>query len=318
MEKVARQLPKTKLYWAITLSVLSSLLYAIMLSIARFSLSGFTMNQVIFGRSVVVLLFVLASIACCKKEKTFVEYLSTKCLRVHLIRSLTTIATIYLLFFSLKTISTAEANLLLNTAPIFIPFIAYLWKKSPMDPWVWPGIICAFAGIFCLVHPQGLGYAGIGVWAALLGGVFGSISLVALRLAHYSEPFLRIIFYYAFASALISGLLNLVEDGSWSNLANPQDLYGLLLVGGTGFLYQVLSVLSFKLAPVRIMSPFAYVSVIFSLLLDFIVWKTSLLPIEIVGMALVLSGLCLIVFLFREKKEEPKRSAPHSESETFS
>jgi drug/metabolite transporter (DMT)-like permease len=299
---------KTKIFWAVVMSLLASLSYAIMLSCVKFSLDGFTTNQIAFIRSVVSLILVFCCILYCKKKDSVWTFLKTKAWQIHLIRSVTAILTIYSFFFALKTLSTAEASLLLNTAPIFIPLVSFFWKKTSLDIRVWPGIACAFIGVFCLLHPES-GSCNYGLWIALVGAIVCAISVVALRSAHYSEPICRIVFYYALLSTVLSGVLCLVEASSWQSLWNAKALYGVLAVGVTGFLYQMLFALSIKYAPVKIIGPFSYVSVIFSLILDFILWDSRLLGIEVLGMCFVFMGLYLMVFLLRNEEKPAKQSS---------
>lgn len=313
MRNISFSLPKTRILWAILASLFGSLSYAVMLSAVKVSLPSFTTNQIALVRSGVSLSLILICITYCKKKDSYWNFLKTSYLQVHIIRSVTALATIYSFFFALRTISTAEASLLLNTTPVFIPFVSRLWKKTSIDPRVWPGILCAFVGVFCLIHPQS-GHFNLGFGIVLVGAAISAVSVVALRSAHSTEPLCRIVFYYTFLSTIVSGFLCFMEGSSWQNLLNARALLGVVSVGISGFMYQILFALSLKYAPVKIIAPFSYVAVIFSLILDYLFWGSQLISIEMIGMVFVLLGLCLIVFLVRKTKEEPAIEAPSEKS----
>ena len=293
--------PTTRIKLAIIINVLASVCYALMLSIAKSSLTTCSISQLAFSKSFITLLLILVCIAVSKKEKTYAGFLKSSQMKTHIIRSMSSVVTVYLFLFAMKTISIAETNLLFNTSPIFIPLVAYAWKRIPVDHRIWPGILLSFMGITFLIRPETGSYA-IGFWIALGGGAIGAVSVMALRFSHYSEPVCRSIFYYAFFCSLITGIICLIEGRSLDFLTDPKIFLALLAVGITNFLCQFFFAISLKYAPAKIISPFCYISVIFSLILDLIFWEKTLHFSEILGILLVLSGLYLMVFLMHKKK----------------
>lgn len=293
--------PINRIKFAIFVNILASACYAIMLSIAKSSLTTCSMNQLTFFKSCIALFLILICVTYKKKENTYLVYLKSTQMKTHIIRSLSSLIMTYIFLFSIKTISIAETNLLFNTSPVFIPLVAYAWKRIPVDHRIWPGIILSFIGIAFLIHPGSTSYAP-GFWLGLGGGFVGAISVMALRFSHYSEPLCRSLFYFAFFSSLITGILCLIEGQSLQFLSDPNITLALLSIGVSGFLCQLFFAISLKYAPAKLITPFCYISVIFSLILDLIFWKKPLHILEILGMLLVLTGLYLMVFLLQKKK----------------
>lgn len=296
--------PINRIKFAIFINILASASYAVMLSIAKGSLSTCSISQLAFFKSFITLLLILLCVAFSKKGETYINYLKSTQMKTHIIRSISSVITIYLFLLSIQTISIAETNLLFNTSPVFIPLVAYAWKRIPVDHKVWPGIFVAFIGIAFLIRPES-GSCSIGFWLGLSGGIIGAISVMALRFSHYTEPLYRTIFYYAFFCSLITGLICLIEGHSLKFLTDPSISLALLSVGVTSFLCQLFLAISLKYAPAKLITPFCYISVIFSLILDLIFWKKTLQIPEILGLLLVLVGLYLMVFLQKKKKNNP-------------
>jgi drug/metabolite transporter (DMT)-like permease len=236
--------PKNHLTFAIITSLIGSLSYVILSSEAKTSLDNFSFNQIAFIRSFVSLLFTLIGVAFVKKEDSFFSFLKTKKIRTHAIRGLSGLATFYLILFSIKTISLTESNLLFNTCPLFVPFVAYFWKKKKIDANVWPGILCAFFGIILILQPT-TSHFNIGLWLGLLGGLLGAISVMALRFSYYTEPLTRSLFYYTLVSTIVTGGFCCVEGFPVSILSNFSSFLSFLTIGSLGFSALLFTALSF-------------------------------------------------------------------------
>ncbi|MBS0628066.1 MAG: DMT family transporter [Verrucomicrobia bacterium] len=297
---------KNPLKIAILTSLASSFSLAAALSLSKQCLSCCSINQVSFFKSFFSMIPVVALILRKKKDQSFFSYLRTDHMNIHLIRGLSGIATVYLFLLALRFLSLAETTLLFNTTPLFVPLVAFLWKKEPIDHKIWPGLFISFLGMIFLLQPQGHWY-NMGLYFALFSGIVGAITIIAVRLSHTSEPVLRTVFYYNTFSAVFSGILWLIEKPSAAHLFHPSTALALLCLGIFGFSCQTFFTLSVKYAPAKVVAPLSYMSVIFGIALDFILWKISILPLEFFGMFLVLIGLYYVTFHLDIQKKEPLR-----------
>jgi drug/metabolite transporter (DMT)-like permease len=87
---------------------------------------------------------------------------------------------------------------------------------------------------------------------------------------------------------------------------------GILLlcgIGVLGLIFQLFFTLSTKYAPARLISPFYYSTVIFSVILDYLIWHVSIDTYKIIGIALVLLGVCLVVLLYPKEVTTSKPGA---------
>ncbi len=303
MQKTSFIQPKTRLAWAISASLLSSFCYIISLTFAKFSLEFCSTNQLAFFRSLISFFLTIVFTSFYKKNQKYKDFLKTTQISIHLIRCSSALLAVYLYIFSIKTLSLTEGTLLFNTGPFFIPFIAYLWKRTPIDNKIWPGICTAFLGLALLTQPEN-SYYNSSFWLALLAGAVGAVSVVALRFAHYSEPVLRSLFYYGIFSTIVTGVIFSVESFPILPILQAKAFIPIILVGITGFLYQVLIALAIKYAPAKQIGPFFYISVIFGTILDLIFWQKTLQFIEILGMLLIITGLFFMIFFVKTRQEE--------------
>lgn len=283
---------------AIIYALLSSLAFAAMLATSKACLSQCSMNQVSFFKGAFSWILITGFLVKKRGVKDTVRFLQTKHFSVHCIRGFSGVVTIYLFLTALKSISLASANLLFNSTPLFVPWIAYVWKKESIRKGIWPGLILAFFGMALLLHPAGTEYT-IGLWIALTAGAVGAVTTVAVRASHATEPVERTIFYYGGFSCLCSGLLYAVEGASGFT---PGILLSLIGIGIASFLCQVFFTLAFKYAPSGFLSPFFYTSTVFGILWDYL--ADSRIPSfeEASGMLLVTIGLCYISFLLANKR----------------
>lgn len=264
------------------------------------------MNQISLLKGIFSMIPTLIFIQKDKKSLSFVQYLKTDEIKIHVIRGVSGVIMVYLFLFALKSSSTSQANLLSNTTPIFVPLVAYLWKKIPINHYLWPGLALSFVGLFFLLHPE-MEWKNISSFSALLSGVIGAIVIFAVRISNDTEPVLRTIFYYNLISILFSGILTLIENHPISPL-HFMEFLPLLAIGLLGFFCQFFFTFSVKLSCPKFIAPFSYIDVIFCLLFDLIIWNTKILPLEWLGMGLILSGLILVSRISYKKSPELKKT----------
>jgi drug/metabolite transporter (DMT)-like permease len=129
--------------------------------------------------------------------------------------------------------------------------------------------------------------------------------MVSIRRLSRSEPAGTIVFYFTLF-AMIAGLLTLplaalapgwIDPWVWPDAFGWALLIGIGLLGGTA---QLTLTYAFKLAPVAVIAPFEYGSLLFGVLLGLLIWHEVPDRYILLGAALVVaSGLYI---LYRETK----------------
>jgi drug/metabolite transporter (DMT)-like permease len=300
--------PETHLTRAIIFILLAASFNALLSALTKFSYSQLTAMQMVFARNLIAFILFSGWLIFSKRQSALLDFLRPSSYKMQLVRGFAGFGSICFFILSLKTIDLSDAMVLFNTMPIFIPITAYLWRGIKIHHKTWWGMIIAFIGIIFIVQPT-KGILGIGTIFALLSGIAGSISTLSLRFSHYSDPSSRTLFYYFLICTILSAVALPVEHGSLANAMSHQGILLLCGIGVLGLIFQVFFTLSTKYAPARLISPFYYSTVIFSVILDYLIWHVSIDFYKIVGIALVLLGVCLVVLLYPKEVTTSKPGA---------
>ena len=173
-------------------------------------------------------------------------------------RILSALLALFLMFYALKFIPLVNALLLNNTAPLFVPIIAYWLTKARTPHRAWLGIVIGFIGIALILHPNHQIFSSASL-IALASGILAALAIVEMRVVSKTSSVIQMLFYYFLMSTIVSGLIALWQ---WQ----PPTAQVWLLLLGTGIfgtLYQVFATMAYVTAPVRLMSPLMFFMVIF-------------------------------------------------------
>jgi drug/metabolite transporter (DMT)-like permease len=231
----------------------------------------------------------------CLISGKFLSLFYTKHLGQHLFRGILGTSSVFAIYYAMNLVTLTNALTLYLTAPLFLPFIAFLWKGIKIEHALWPGIIVAFIGVLIVIHPD----QGIFEWGsdlALYAGVVMAMMLLYVRYMHETEKSETILFYFFLLSFAISLIVWLVVSR-----AIPQTGHGwfyLIFSAFFGALYQHMLTLSAKRAPVRMTSPILYCSLIFSLPFDYFVFHRVPSGLEWLGIGCIVMGLIVLTLMF--------------------
>ena len=196
------------------------------------------------------------------------------------------------------------ANLLFNTAPLFIPVIGCLIFNEKVNTRIILSIITGIFGILVIFGNGGnhlLSFTGL---VGLLSGLSLAFSQIILHRNIKRESNLSCMFWLYLFSSLFSAIIYVLDAVETTNtslsIINFSDKQLLAIVGITisTLFYQFFTGLSYKLSSVVKLAPFIYTSVLFSGLLDFIFWDKVPGMQEIIGM-IILAISC--IFTIKEQ-----------------
>jgi S-adenosylmethionine uptake transporter len=189
----------------------------------------------------------------------------------------------------------AEAFALIFLLPIFVTILSVLVLKEHVGWRRWSAVLAGFVGVLVVLRP-GFRVLGIGHLAAIICGLSGAISMIALRLAGPHEK--RITLYGAgmVGSMLLTGVL-MLADFRWPTLAQ----IGLLLgYGLLAALAAVLLMLATQKAPANHVAPTQYSQMLWAVLLGYVLFHDQLDWPMAVGIAIIL-GAGLFTFVREDK-----------------
>ena len=261
------------------LCVLSaSLTFAILGVVVKVVSRSLTTEMVVFFRNFCSLFFILPWIWYSRPPGG----IRTSYFPLHLLRSMAGLGGMYCFFYVIARLQLFESFLLISTAPLFIPIIAYVWIHEPVERKVRGAIIIGFIGIILTVKP-GMGVFRPIAFVGLGAGLMGALAMVSIRRMSSSEPTIRIVFYFTVFGTLISAIPLI-----WLWQSPKAEIWWLLvLMGLLAAVGQFLLTKGYSLAPAAKVGPFSYSNVVFAMLLGWLLWGEILDFLTWVGAFLI-------------------------------
>ncbi|SIS53624.1 DMT family transporter [Neptunomonas antarctica] len=221
----------------------------------------------------------------------------TSLLRFHFMRAAVGVTAMGCLYYSWGHLPLAQAALLKQTAPFFMPLIALYWLGERISWLSKLSIIVGFVGVYVVLNPH-QGSLNLAVIIAVAGAMLGALAKVTIRRMVGTESPQRIVFYFAFFSALLSAIPALLV---WQTPTTPQ--FGwLLLLAVTSTIAQLLLSKGYSYAPAGQLGPFTYGSVVFAALFGWWIWAESLGWNTWIGMVLITLAGLMAMWKTREGK----------------
>jgi len=293
IKKKSHEIEKTLL--GVLITITSSLCYAFYSMFAKIAQEGNVPVYQITFFSFFVSWLALVPFLMRKKKIS----LKTEHFFLHVLRLIFGVGIIYLLVPALKLIPLVDGVMLNNSAPLFIPLIAFLWIKQPLNHSIWIALLCGLIGIGLILKPHE-NIFNVGGMLALASGFCMAFSWVSIRKLTYTEPVLRILFYFLTMATLITAI---PLFWTWSFFPFMVWL-DLLVIGFFYFATTALFAYACKLISVTLVSILFYFTIVFTALLDWLVWHRLPDLFTVIGILLVILGGILSILL------EKKTSSP--------
>lgn len=244
------------------LMVLAALLFASMAATIRVASEELSAAPIVFFRHALMLLFLAPWLLPRGREA-----LRTHDLRGHVTRGLAGVAAAFCYFYAIAHLRLADAVLLNQSLPLFVPIVERVWLGEPIPRRLWRVILLGFVGLLLILRP------GTGVFepVALVGlasAVFASIAQVGVRRLTHTEPVTRIVFYFGIVSALTAALPAAL---TWRTPSTATWMV-LLLMGVVATFGQLALTRAYTFAPANRIGPFLYAGPVFAGLIDWLVW----------------------------------------------
>ncbi|MCH9630985.1 MAG: Pseudopaline exporter CntI [Chlamydiia bacterium] len=269
-------------------------------AIAKYSNKMISTETLFFGRFLVGFILVGFWSAATVKPREAPRILEEKKVGLFVVRALCGgLATLFY-YYGLKYTSLSVATVLFMTIPIFVPIVARIWLGVKIFHSLWWGLSVAFAGILCVIQPSPKFFT----WGALLplcSGILGAISTVAVRVLHYTSSSKKILFQYFFYCMLLGLVIFVIKAMVSPIVFSRTDYIYLLSLGVSGTCFQMFLIFAVRFAPARMITPFNYVAIIFTLGFDFFLWHKSPNIFQVIGIVGIILGAVLVVLLFPKK-----------------
>jgi drug/metabolite transporter (DMT)-like permease len=212
--------------------------------------------------------------------------LRTSRLGLHAVRAVAGLLSQVLMFVAVKKMPLADAVLLSNSAPLFIPLVTWIWLKEPIRGVVGVSLLLGFAGVILILRPSQALLENPVALIAITAALCSALALVSVNQLATTEPGWRILFYYFLFSSAASAPLAI---WTWRR-PSPREWLFLAGVGAMMAASQLLIILAYRHASAGRIAPFNYTVVLFSGLLGWVVWHDAPGMLALAGAVLVIAG----------------------------
>lgn len=194
-------------------------------------------------------------------------------------------------FLAFIMLPLAEATTIGFSVPIFSVVLAALLLGEPTGRWRWGAVAGGFAGVLLIVRPGHGDVPLLGASIALLAALLTASVTIVIRRLGATERAATTVFWFAVSSLVPLGLAMLIfghshEPHTWELIG------GIALAGG---LAQLTLTGALRLAPVALVMPMDYTSLLWALLLGYSIFgELPTRGIWIGAPIIIASGLLIV------------------------
>lgn len=286
---------------AIALCLVSMTLFSIQDALIKWLASDYWLMQLLFMRSLVIVMGSGCYIAIKRGRAGFV----TRRAGDHLIRTTYNFIAFFSYYMAVTQIPLANATSIALTAPLFMVALSGPLLGEPVGFTRVVFLVTGFIGVLIIIQPGSQGFEIGGGIYALTGAFFFAMLAIQTRKMSRSEDSELMVFYAALAFLIITGVFMIFY---WET-PDPESLLLMILLGCITIFAQYTIVHSYQYGRVHVIAPFEYITVIWAILIGWIVFAELPQPAMYLGAILiVLAGLGISWY---EKIVYQRSSASH-------
>ena len=272
----------------VALRLLTAVLLALMFALVKLAASrGVNLVETLFYRQIGSAVCATAVVA----GSAGLASLRTRRVGAHVFRMLLGMSAMALNFLAMILLPLADATAIGFSVPIFSTMLAALVLGEPTGRWRWGAVLGGFAGVLLIVQPGGSVMPLAGASVAVAGALLTAGVTITIRRLGATERATTTVFWFAASSLLPMGLLMF-----WFAAAHDAVTWALLgamaLAGG---LAQLTLTGALRLAPVALVMPMDYSSLLWAALLG--MWLFAELPSHSTWLGapvIIASGLVIV------------------------
>ncbi len=269
------------------LTLLAMSLFSCQDALVKYLAEEFSLLQILFVRSVVVIL----PLSCLLYFKYGTQAFHTNRIFDHVKRVLFNILAFLSFYYSLTRIELAQATAIAMSAPLITTALSgpLLGERANVLQKV---IVAAgFAGVMLVIQPFSGSFDLIGTVAVLFGALMFSLLVIQTRIMTRTESTELMVFFAASTIFCVSGPfmpILWVSPSGW-------DWTLLLTVGCVTMFAQLSIVHAYRFAPVYVLAPFEYITIPWALLLGWLIFTEIPTLMMLIGTAIIIAcGITII------------------------
>jgi len=264
----------------------SEVFWVTMNAIIKYLSDDFSTVQLLFFRNIIALPALLIVLVMMKN----LSALKTAMPLTHLIAGLIGTAGMAALIYSLAYLSLSQTVSITYAAPLMITALSVPMLGEKVGLRRWAGVIVGFIGVLVLARPE----AGLDpvIMLLLASTLCFSIVVVLRRRLSMTEDSAVIVLYFSAIVVICAGLF---LPWNWRAPNSTQWIW-LLVMGGLGLGAQVCIMQAIKHAPVSVIAPLLYFSLVFAVAID--IWYWGVVPdaTTLLGAGIIIAAGLYVIY----------------------
>lgn len=291
---------------AISLKVLAIFLFMVMAAMVKAATQDVPAGQAVFFRS----FFAIPIIALWIWQRGELrEGLIPKNLMGHVWRGLFGTTAMALTFTGLGLLPLPEVTAIGYATPIFTVILAAIFLGERIRLVRISAVALGLVGVMVVMWPRLTvtdlsNTATLGAVLVLVASILRAMVQIHVRQLVQTEHTAAIVFWFSVTASVLS-LLTIPFGWVWPSLMAAGLLIGAGLVGGIA---QILVTSSYRFGAASMLAPFDYSSMIFAVLIGWVIFSELPTLVMLIGSALVIAGGALILWRERQLGLERRRA----------
>jgi drug/metabolite transporter (DMT)-like permease len=212
---------------------------------------------------------------------------------LHVVRAIFGFGMLVCFIFAVHRLTLAETYAVCLCAPLLMTALSVPIHGEHVPARRWIAISVGLAGVMLILRPSASGFQSMAaVLAAALCALCYALGALTLRTMSRTNTATGMVFWFF---VLVGGATAIMSIADWRPI--PQGDWGwLALVGVSGALGQYWLTEAFGHAPVSVVGPFEYTSILWAFAIDWIFWSAKPTAGLLAGAAIVIgSGIYVIL-----------------------
>jgi drug/metabolite transporter (DMT)-like permease len=266
----------------------AGLSFALMSVFVKLGSANFSSHEMVFYRSLLGLAFLYGLMRLPGTEGRPRRALVGPNLALQLRRGVIGFIALATFFYAVVELPMSVAVTLNYSSPLFLTLVMPFWLGERPRPVEYLAVALGFVGVALLLRPWEGGADLLPALVGLFSGFMAALAYVHVRqLGKLDEPEWRTVFWFAAVGLVGAGLLS--SATGWHALS-VADAPLLLALGVFATFGQLAMTRAYRRGDTVVVASLAYSTVVFSSLLDVVIWELRLPPVAWAGMALTVAA----------------------------
>ena len=278
----------------VSLKIASAIVLTVMLVLIKIVGDRIPVGEIVFARTFFGMMPIVALSAI---RGELADAFVTKRPFGHALRSVIGLTAMVSWFAALTMLPLPDATAITYCAPLITVIFAAIFLGETVRIYRWGAVVVGFVGVIIILSPH-LSFGNVGDTTARNGAILSFVAAIGMagamtmvRKLTETERTGAIVLYFSATGALFS--LATLPFG-WV-MPSTEDAILLVSIGLVGGIGQILLTQSYRLADASTIAPFDYTSIIWAMLLGWIVFgEAPEMPVYIGSAILVVAGLFVI------------------------